>query len=84
MLVAWENGLIPIFSENLPHGEEISAVCDSFIKVPKSIRAANVAGSPPAMAKELWAKLLESCPKAQQSALSEFSKGGGLACWQRP
>jgi hypothetical protein len=68
MLVAWENSMIPILSERLPHSDEIKTVCDSLLDLPSNPESAASA------AKELWAKFLSACQASPQASLSEFSK----------
>jgi hypothetical protein len=66
MLAAWENGAIPVFSEALPHGDNVMSVCDSRVEVPKETAVSSTI-------KELWAKLQSACHAAPRSSLSEFS-----------
>lgn len=68
MHTAWENGMIPILSERLPHSDEIKAVCDNLLALPSGNESAASA------AKESWTKLLSSCQDAPQKSLAEFSK----------
>jgi tetratricopeptide (TPR) repeat protein len=68
MQVAWENGAIPVFSERLPHSDEINAVCDSILELPTGAAISLAA------AKELWAKLLASCSEAPKFSLTNFNK----------
>ncbi len=68
MHVAWENGMIPILSERLPHSDEIKTVCDNLLDLPSNSESAASA------AKELWVKFLSACQANPQPSLSEFSK----------
>jgi hypothetical protein len=68
MHTAWENGMIPIHSERLPHSDEIKTVCDNLLDLPSNDESATSA------AKELWAKFLSACQAAPQASLVEFSK----------
>jgi hypothetical protein len=71
MGVAWENGAIPAFYERLPHSEDIDCVCDGRLELP---------ADPDTVGKELWQKLLSSCPEGPKSALASFAKEMGSLC----
>jgi hypothetical protein len=68
MRAAWENGMIPILSERLPHSDEIKTVCDNLLDLPSNAESAASA------AKELWVKFLTACQTTPQASLSGFSK----------
>jgi tetratricopeptide (TPR) repeat protein len=69
ILVAWENGMIPVFQERLPHNDKIKAVFEGRLDLPSGNE------SSASTLKELWMKLLSSCQDAPQKTLADFSKG---------
>lgn len=71
MQVAWEIGAIPVFSNQLPHSDDISAICDSMLELPSGYGGT----APGSAAEELWARLLSSCSEAEISSLAAFKKG---------
>jgi tetratricopeptide (TPR) repeat protein len=78
MHAASENGLIPIFSERLPHHETIKSECDCILDTPNSATMTGVSESIGSMVKQLWVKLLSSCQQTPQASLSDFSRA-----WER-
>ncbi|MFY9824069.1 MAG: hypothetical protein WAM82_22005 [Thermoanaerobaculia bacterium] len=73
LLAAWENRMIPILSERIPHGGEIRAVCDSLLDLPTSL--STYSDKNDFVANELWTKLLWSCQTNPHSSLTDFSRG---------
>jgi len=74
MKAAQETGMIPVLREHLPHSGGITAVCDVSLKIPNSTAAIENLQTIAATAKDLWLKLVASCPAAPQSALVDFAK----------
>lgn len=64
--VASENAAIPIFAGELPHYQEVSAVCDSTLELPMG----GAAG-----AKDLWDELLSTCSDNPRPSLTRFTRG---------
>ena len=75
MLVAHDNGMIPIFSDRLPIGNEIKAVCDNLVDMPNPVPMRNGPNPIVVAAKNLWVRLLFSCQQSPQASLLEFSQG---------
>lgn len=74
MKAAQETGMIPVLREHLPHSGGITAVCDVSLNIPNTTAAIENLQTVAATAKDLWLKLVASCPAAPQSALVDFSK----------
>lgn len=74
MQVAWEIAAIPVFRERLPYNDDVAAVCDTVLEVPKDVEA------PITAAKELWARLLSSCTDNPQLSLTSFTNGMTEMC----
>jgi len=72
---ASENGMIPILSEQLPHSDDTTAVCDVSLDIPNANTSTESVQVVATAAKELWTNLLATCSASPQSALTEFAKG---------
>jgi len=75
MPVAWENGMIPIVPEHLPHSDGIKAVCDCLVEIPNLTSGPDAAEPMASKVKSVWRSLLPSGDKAPQDLLSEFADG---------
>ena len=75
MAVAWENGMIPIVSEHLPHSDGIKAVCDCLVDIPSFTGEPDAAEPIASKVKSAWRSLLPSGDKTPQDKLSEFADG---------
>lgn len=72
MLTGWECGAIPVLLGHLRYSDEITAVCDSVIKMPKGARPAD--GDPAVATKAAWAKLLSTCSEEPKESVAVFAK----------
>jgi tetratricopeptide (TPR) repeat protein len=66
--VAWENGMIPVFLERLPHSDAMSCVCDAKLDLPAGPLV------PQEEAQEFWQRLLARCQEAPKASLASFTK----------
>lgn len=80
MQVAWKNGAIPVFSEHLPHDDEIRCICDSTLDLPTG--QADVAAC--STVKEIWGELLSSCSETPVVSLTNFKKDMGAVLSAAP
>jgi hypothetical protein len=69
LLVAWENGMVPILPGSLPAGREVKAIAKT------AIGLSAVVEDGAREAKQKWMRLVRDCQKAPQEALGEFRDG---------
>ena len=69
LVVALENNAIPVFSENMPDGKNVTSICDTAFDLPVSFDVESNS------VKAIWANFLFSCSQNPRASLTEFSAG---------